>query len=129
MNQTSRLQRAATSLCLPITGIVALVMIEMMRGLPAAPDEAIDLSKIPPIEFIAILLCLSGAAVLLLSIGASALLRWSAFGLAALMALFHAIHTVEHAASGDFFVMALIVLVMFLPSVSASYHIWKAKPD
>ncbi len=109
-------------LIVPFAGMVALIVLELLRALSADP---IDVSGLPPVDMLVIILCLSAVPVILSCVIEAAAGRWIAFGITVLLALFHALHVVEHAGAGDISVGALILVTMFVPSAFAAWGIWR----
>ena len=121
---TKPVPSAVALLLLGFAGVITLVVVELLRAVTAQP---IDASLIPPAWMLATLLCVAAVPIILLVLSTASATRWLAFGIAALLALFHAAHIVEHAALADFAVGALILITMFVPSGAAAWQLWRAR--
>jgi hypothetical protein len=116
-------QRAALLLLIPVAGMIALILFEVMRAL--AENSGFD--EMPPAGMLVGVICLSALPVILLLCSAAPLARWTSFGIAALMSLFHGAHILEHALISDFAMTALILFTMFGPSLLAAIQIYKTR--
>lgn len=114
--------RAAVLLSLGGAGIVALVLFEVARALGAPP---VDVSHLPPEGILVVMLCLVSAAVIACFFASNKIVRWAALVIAVLVALFHAMHVLEHGAMGDINLGGLILFMMFAPSALAAHALWK----
>lgn len=124
MNTSDLRTRAAVLLLLPFAGMTALLLGEVVHLLGETPFNA---DHLPPVDMIMIALCLSALPVLLLAFFTASITRWVAFGIAALMTLFHGLHIMEHLGGGDYVMGSLIVFTMFLPSLFGALLVWRAK--
>ncbi|MEM6937262.1 MAG: hypothetical protein AAF552_12450, partial [Pseudomonadota bacterium] len=116
--------RAALVLTVPLAGVVALVVFEVMGSLGTG---AYDASSLPPTELLIGLLCVAALPVLALCVSGNAGARWLALIVAGLMTLFHALHVVEHAMAGDYPLLALIAVTMLLPSGIGVWLVWQLR--
>ena len=121
---TKPVPSAVALLLLGFAGMVTLIVIELLRAVTAQP---IDASLIPPVWMLVVLLCIAAVPIILLVLSTTSATRWVAFGVAALLALFHVAHVVEHVALADFAVGALILITMFVPSAAAAWRLWQAR--
>ncbi|MEM7020936.1 MAG: hypothetical protein AAF512_26785 [Pseudomonadota bacterium] len=126
MNATKKLQSAAIVLIVPIAGVLALVLFEVMRSLAGG---TYDPEATPPIPMLVGMLCVAAIPVILLAWTHATAVRWAAFGIAVLMALFHAMHILEHVMSGDIVIMILILITMFIPNLDGALLIWQARKE
>ncbi|MEM9305181.1 MAG: hypothetical protein AAGE01_23930 [Pseudomonadota bacterium] len=116
--------RVALLLALPLAGLVALLVFEIMRGLAG---DGYDPGALPPVAALSVMLCLTATPVIALCLSSGAAARWLAFGIASLLTLFHAMHVVEHAAVGDWSLLALIAITMLLPSGAGAGLLWTTR--
>ena len=106
-------QRTAILLAVPGIGILALTLIEVIRE-----------AALPPVGMLVTMLILSFVPVVLLCTTASRRARWGVFTVAALMSLFHGLHTLEHVFIPDWELTALVLATMFAPSVLGARQVW-----
>ena len=123
---TNRMIAVAVAATLASSGMVALVLFEVMRALASEP---LDLSGLPPVPMLVGFLCASSLIVLVALTLRGAPARWVAFGIGVLLVLFHAIHVVEHLAFGDLTFALLILFMMFAPSAVVVWQLWQARRE
>ena len=106
--------KAQSLLITQLAGIISLIVFEILRAIVAEPPRT---GGIPPDAFLIGLLCFSALPVLILSFEPGLISKWTVLVIAALLSLFHALHLLEHLIEQDYSLGALILIVMFLPSV------------
>lgn len=111
--------RASQLLTLPVAGLAALILFEIKRAIGSTAA-----SELPPDGLLIGMICVAALPVILLSLGSGAMIYWTSLVIAVLMALFHLLHIVEHAAASDFALTILIAGTMFVPSAAAAYLLW-----
>ncbi|MEO1044564.1 MAG: hypothetical protein AAFX04_03905 [Pseudomonadota bacterium] len=104
-------------------GVLALILMEVIRGVEKGAN---DLS-VPPVSMLVGLLCVSALPIIALSTSRAAWARWSAMAVAVLLALFHALHILEHAMASDSELTMLIIFTMFLPCLLSVILLWQAR--
>ena len=112
-SDTATDQRTAILLAVPSIGILALMLIEVIRE-----------NELPPVGMLVTLLILSLVPVVLLCTTASRRALWGVFSMAALMSLFHCMHTLEHVFIPDWELTVLILVTMLAPSVLGARQVW-----
>lgn len=116
--------RAAVILIVAFAAMIALIVLELLRTVAAGP---MDTSHMPPVGMLVGVLCVSALPTILLCIKVTPAMRWIAFGIAALLTLFHASHVVEHAALADISMAILILVTMLVPSAAGAWMLWQAR--
>ncbi|MEM9403973.1 MAG: hypothetical protein AAGA44_15995 [Pseudomonadota bacterium] len=112
--------RPIVLLVIGVIGILALIAIEIMRGMVG--DAAAEM-LVPLI----VMICVASSPVLLLTLVDARWAYWLSLIVAGLLSLFHALHVAEHAIANDFGLLALIVVTMLIPSVSATALLWRGR--
>ncbi|MEM6706066.1 MAG: hypothetical protein AAF690_25340, partial [Acidobacteriota bacterium] len=110
-------RRAAVLLIVPVLGLLALVVFEMLRGFA---EGSFDAAALPPVGLLVAIVSLSALPVILLSLFESRSVLWCSLAIAGLLSLFHGLHAVEHLTASDFELLALIAVTMLTPSLSAA---------
>lgn len=121
MSDPLKLTNAKLLLVLATAGVIALIAFELIRALNGTP---MSVDGLPDEAFLIGLLSASAAPVLLLCVPSSRIVKWTAFGLATLLALLHALHFIEHVLEQDYALTVLILITMFLPTSIAAISIW-----
>ncbi|MEM9532802.1 MAG: hypothetical protein AAGA23_17920 [Pseudomonadota bacterium] len=116
--------RAALMLAVPLAGLLALIVFEVMRNLSTG---TYDPAALPPVDMLVGVLSVSTLAVIALCLFAGSAGRWFALVVAVLMTLFHAMHILEHAMARDFSMGVLILITMLIPSGAGAWMIWKLR--
>ena len=124
--QTNLLGKAAVLLTLAVAGLIAGLVLEVMRALATTP---LDLSRMSGVGALAAMLCINGVAVLACFFAERAAGRWIALLLAGLLAVLYGLHVIEHLVVGDMAGGALNLLVMFAPCALATHAIWKSRRE
>lgn len=118
MDKNVLLNRATTMLLVGLAGLLGLIGVENARGVEF-PEE---MGLILPV-----MLSLASLPIVLLAIAPSTVSRWVALVIATLLALFHAMHILEHGMGGDWSVALLILVAMFTPSAAAVWLLWRTR--
>lgn len=124
MNDAHQLSNAKLLLVLATAGVIALILFELIRTLSTEP---IGVGTLPDEAFLIGLLSVSAAPVVLLSLPMSRIVQWTSLGLSTLLALFHALHIVEHVLERDHALTVLILSTMFLPTLIAAIKILRSR--
>lgn len=124
--QTNLLGKAAVLLTLAVAGLIAGLVLEVMRALATTP---LDLSRTSGVGALAAMLCINGVAVLACFLAERAAGRWIALLLAGLLALLYGLHVIEHLVVGDMAGGALNLFVMFAPCALATHAIWTSRRE
>ena len=112
--------RPALLLTLAVAGLIALIALEVMQGMSGENAEGM---LVP----LASMVCIAAVPVLLLTLFSARWTFWVAFGVAALMSLFHAMHVVEHIVAADYAMTVLIIVTMLAPSAGAATLLWQQR--
>lgn len=114
---------AAKLLLLGFGGLLALIAMELLRAIEAGGGEV----GMPGVDMLVGMLCVAATPIILCALGRSGWVRWTSLVIAALLALFHAMHILEHIGAGDMPLTLLIAVTMFVPNAFAAWLLWRAK--
>ncbi|MEO0367266.1 MAG: hypothetical protein AAF197_00615 [Pseudomonadota bacterium] len=119
------LLRTALVMTIPIIGMVMMVSLELLRAI--STTEGAELGT-PPAAFLIAIVCITTVPVLLLLLaGSNKLAYWIVIAIAGLMALFHALHIVEHMMTSDHSMSLLIAVTMLIPNAVAVFLLWNKR--
>ncbi|MEM1052056.1 MAG: hypothetical protein AAGI28_08170 [Pseudomonadota bacterium] len=118
IDQSTAQSRAVTLLLLGFAGLLGLIGVENARGMEFPQEMGMVLP---------IILAITSVPIVLLCVWQGAASRWIALIIAALLALFHALHVVEHGTGGDWSQTLLIFVAMFVPNAVAVWLLWKSR--